>query len=119
MNGAMLKYLTSGGRWDEFEAVEDKPDVMKAKTTYRTVADNARVAEDLARSDHAVLIERPRDIVVKPDNGAAYACDLGVLPDDTKIKLALLKMGDIGTIIPDVGIRTGDDTFYILTRKEA
>jgi hypothetical protein len=35
------------------------------------------------------------------------------------MKLALLKMGETGTIIPDVGIRTGADTFYILLKQEA
>ena len=119
MRDAMLAYLTTGGRWDEFEAVEDKPDVMKAKTTYRTVADNARVAEDLSRSHHVVLIERPRDIIVKGSNGLSNACSLESLSDDTKTKLALLKMGETGTIIPEVGIRTGADTFYILLKQEA
>jgi hypothetical protein len=115
MRDAMLAYLTTGGRWDEFEAVEDKPDIMKAKTTYRTVADNARVADDLVRADHVVLIERPRDIIVKGSNGLSHTSSLELLPDGVKTKLALLKMGETGTIIPEVGIRTGDDTFYILT----
>lgn len=119
MRDAMLAYLTTGGRWDEFEAVADKPNVIKAKTTYRTVADNARVADNISRSDHVVLIERPRDIILKGSNGLSHASSLESLPDDTKTKLALLKMGETGTIIPEVGIRTGDDTFYILLKQEA
>ena len=116
MNGAMLKYLTTGGRWDEFEAVEDEPNIMKAKTAYQSQAESVRIATDVASSAHVVLIERPRDIIVKGSNGLSHTSSLELLPDDTKTKLALLKMGDTGTIIPDVGIRTADDTFYILTK---
>ena len=34
-----------------------------------------------------------------------------------KTALALLKMADNNTIIEGVGIRTADDTFYIITKK--
>lgn len=115
VNGAMLAYLTTGDRWAEFEAVEDTPDIMKAKASLKSQAESARIATDIAKSDHVVLIERPRDIVVKGSNGLSHASSLELLPDGVKTKLALLKMGDTGTIIPEVGIRTGDDTFYILT----
>lgn len=119
VNGAMLKYLTTGDRWAEFEAVEDTPEIMKAKASLKSQAESMRVADDIAKSDHVVLIERPRDIVLKGSNGLSHASSLEVLPDDVKTKLALLKMGETGTIIPEVGIRTGDDTFYILLKQEA
>jgi hypothetical protein len=119
LRDSMLAYLTSGDRWAEFEAAPDKPSAMQAKSTYITVADNAGVADDIARSDHVVLVERPRDVIIKPANSAAYACSLELLPDDTKTKFALLKMAETNTILADVGIRTADDTFYILTKKEA
>lgn len=116
LRDSMLAYLTSGDRWAEFEAVEDKPNVMQAKTAYRTIADNARVADDIAKSDHAVLIERPRDIIVKPPSGPAQSHNLDTLSDHLKTALALLKMAETNTILEGVGIRTADDTFYILTK---
>ena len=115
VSGAMLAYLTTGDRWREFEAVEDTPEIMKAKASLKSQAESARIATDVASSAHVVLIERPRDIIVKGSNGLSHTSNLESLPDDIKTKLALLKMGETGTIIPDVGIRTGADTFYILT----
>jgi hypothetical protein len=115
VSGAMLAYLTTGDRWREFEAVEDTPEIMKAKASLKSQAESARIATDTAASAHVVLIERPRDIIVKGSNGLSHTSSLELLPDGVKTKLALLKMGETGTIIPEVGIRTGDDTFYILT----
>jgi hypothetical protein len=115
VSGAMLTYLTTGDRWREFEAVEDTPEIMKAKASLKSQAESARIATDIASSAHVVLIERPRDIIVKGSNGLSHTSSLELLPDGVKTKLALLKLGDTGTIIPEVGIRTGDDTFYILT----
>ena len=115
VSSAMLAYLTTGDRWREFEAVEDTPEIMKAKASLKSQAESARIATDVASSAHVVLIERPRDIIVKGSNGLSHTSSLELLPDGIKTKLALLKMGETGTIIPDVGIRTGADTFYILT----
>jgi hypothetical protein len=115
VSSAMLAYLTTGDRWREFEAVEDTPDIMKAKASLQSQAESARIATEIAASSHVVLIERPRDIIVKGSNGVSHTSSLESLPDDIKTKLALLKMGETGTIIPEVGIRTGADTFYILT----
>jgi hypothetical protein len=115
LSGAMLAHLSTGDRWAEFEAVEDTPEIMKAKASLKSQAESARIATDTAASAHVVLIERPRDIILKGSNGLSHASSLESLPDDVKTKLALLKMGETGTIIPEVGIRTGDDTFYILT----
>jgi hypothetical protein len=115
VSGAMLAYLTTGDRWREFEAVEDTPEIMKAKASLKSQAESARIATDIAASHHVVLIERPRDIILKGSNGVSHTSSLELLPDDVKTKLALLKMGETGSIIPEVGIRTGDDTFYILT----
>jgi hypothetical protein len=119
VSSAMLAYLTTGDRWREFEAVEDTPEIMKAKASLKSQAESARIATDTAASAHVVLIERPRDIILKGSNGLSHTSSLELLPDDTKMKLALLKMGETGTIIPDVGIRTGADTFYILLKQEA
>jgi hypothetical protein len=115
LSGAMLAYLSTGDKWREFEAVEDTPEIMKAKASLKSQAESARVATDIASSAHVVLIERPRDIIVKGSNGLSHTSSLELLPDGIKTKLALLKMGETGTIIPEVGIRTGADTFYILT----
>ena len=115
LSGAMLAHLSTGDRWAEFEAVEDTPEIMKAKASLKSQAESARIATDTAASAHVVLIERPRDIILKGSNGLSHASSLESLPDDVKTKLALLKMGETGTIIPEVGIRTGADTFYILT----
>jgi hypothetical protein len=111
----MLAYLTSGDRWAEFLAAQDTPSVMRAKEAYHSLAENARVADNIANAHHILLIERPRDIVIKPFNGAAQSTNLDQLPDHTKTSLALLKMTEKDTIIDGVGIRTADDTFYILT----
>jgi hypothetical protein len=119
VSGAMLAYLTTGDRWREFEAVEDTPEIMKAKASLKSQAESARIATDIAASPHVVLIERPRDIILKGSNGLSHTSSLELLPDDVKTKLALLKMGETGTIIPEVGIRTGADTFYILLKQEA
>ena len=111
----MLAYLTSGDRWAEFLAVQDIPEVMRAKEAYHSLAENARVADNIANAHHILLIERPRDIVIKPFNGAAQSTNLDQLSDHTKTSLALLKMTELDTLIDGVGIRTADDTFYILT----
>ena len=112
----MLAYLTSGDRWAEFLAVQDIPEVMRAKEAYHSLAENARVADNIANAHHILLIERPRDIVIKPFNGAAQSTNLDQLSDHTKTSLALLKMTELDTLIDGVGIRTADDTFYILTK---
>ena len=115
----MLAYLTSGGRWAEFLAVQDKPTVMQAKEAYQSLAESARVAADIGNAHHILLIERPRDIVIKPFDGAAQSTNLDQLSDHIKTSLALLKMTEKDTLIDGVGVRTADDTFYILTKKEA
>jgi hypothetical protein len=115
----MLAYLTSGDRWAEFLAVQDKPEVMRAKEAYLSLAESARVAADISNAHHILLIERPRDIVTMPFGGAAQSTNLDALSDHIKTSLALLKMTEVDTIIDGVGVRTADDTFYILTNKEA
>jgi hypothetical protein len=115
----MLAYLTSGGRWAEFLATQDKPEVMRAKEAYHGLVENARVAADMGNAHHILLIERPRDIVIKPFHGAAHSTNLDALSDYIKTSLALLKMTELDTIIDGVGIRTADDTFYIITKQEA
>ncbi len=115
----MLKYLTSGGRWGEFAAVTDVPAVMQAKAEYHNLAGDAHAATEIQKAYHVVLIERPRDIVVKPSHGAAFSTSLDKLPDDIKTSLALLKMSDVNTIINGSGVRTAEDTFYIITNEEA
>jgi len=114
----MLAYLTSGDRWAEFLAVQDKPEVMRAKETYYSLAESARVAKDIGGAHHVLLIERPRDIIVKPFDGAAHSTNLDQLSDHIKTSLALLKMTEKDTLIDGVGVRTADDTFYILTKEE-
>jgi hypothetical protein len=116
---SMLTYLTTDNRWAEFEAAQDKPSVMQAKAAYNTLADNARVASEIVTASHTVVIERTRDIVTKRCDEAAQSTSLDTLSDHMKTSLALLKMTDIGTIIEGAGVRTADDTFYILDKKEA
>jgi hypothetical protein len=116
MRDSMLAYLTSGDRWAEFEAAADKPSIMQAKSTYHTLAENARVASDIAVAHHILLIERPRDIVIKPFDGVVQSTSLDGLSDHIKTSLALLKMTEVDTIVEGVGIRTADDTFYIITK---
>lgn len=115
----MLEYLTTGDRWAEFEATSDKPTIMKCKAEYHALAETARVADNIANAHHILLIERPRDIIIKPFDGAAQSTNLDQLSDHIKTSLALLKMTEKDTIIDGVGIRTADDTFYILTKQEA
>ena len=118
MRDSMVAYLASDGRWAEFEAVPDKPNVMQAKAMYTTLAQKARVAADLASTpDHMVLVERPRDFIVKAFDKPPYSSSLDALPDHVKTALALLKMADNNTIIEGIGIRTAEDTFYIITKK--
>jgi hypothetical protein len=112
----MLAYLTSGNRWAEFLAVQDKPEVMRAKEAYHGLAESARVADSISKSHHILLIERPRDIIVKPFDGVAQSTNLDALSDHTKTSLALLKMTEKDTLVDGVGVRTADDTFYILTK---
>jgi len=112
----MLAYLTSGDRWAEFLAVQDTPSVMRAKEAYHSLAESDRVAKDIGNSHHILLIERPRDIVIKPFEGVAQSTNLESLSDHTKTSLALLKMTEMGTLVDGVGVRTADDTFYILTK---
>lgn len=120
MRDSMVAYLASDGRWAEFEAVPDEPNVMQAKAMYTTLAEKARVAADLASTpDHMVLVERPRDFIVKTFDKPPYSSSLDALPDHVKTALALLKMADNNTIIEGIGIRTAEDTFYIITKKEA
>jgi hypothetical protein len=76
------------------------------------------VAADIGNAHHILLIERPRDIVIKPFEGAAQSTNLDQLSDHIKTSLALLKMTELDTLIDGVGIRTADDTFYILTKGE-
>jgi hypothetical protein len=114
---SMLAYLTSGDRWAEFEAASDKPSVMQAKAAYHTLADNARVASEIGSGPHIVLIERPRDIVTKRSDEPAQSTSLDALSDRMKTSLALLKMTDVNTIIEGVGVRTDEDTFYILDKR--
>jgi hypothetical protein len=116
---SMLTYLTSGDRWAEFEATQDKPSVMQAKAQYHNLAEKAEVASHIAIADHIMLVERPRDIVMRLANGVAQSTNLDQLSDHIKTSLALLKMTEVDTIIEGVGVRTEDDTFYILTNKEA
>lgn len=111
----MLAYLTSGDRWAEFLAAQDTPSVMRAKEAYHSLAESDRVAKDIGNAHHVLLIERPRDIVVKPFDGAAHSTNLESLSDHIKTSLALLKMTELDTLIDGVGVRTADDTFYILT----
>lgn len=114
---SMLAYLTSGDRWAEFEAASDKPAVMQAKAAYHTLADNARVASEISGSPHTLLIERPRDIVAKRCDEAARSTNLDALSDHMKTSLALLKMTDVNTLVEGVGVRTDEDTFYILDKS--
>jgi hypothetical protein len=113
----MLAYLTSGDRWAEFLAVQDTPSVMRAKEAYHSLAESDRVAKDIGNAHHVLLIERPRDIVVMPFGGAAQSTNLDALSDHIKTSLALLKMTELDTLIDGVGVRTADDTFYILTKE--
>jgi len=118
MRDSMLTYLTSGDKWAEFEAAPAGHSVMQAKAMYTTLAEKARVAADLASTpDHMVLVERPRDFIVKAFDKPPYSSSLDALPDHVKTALALLKMADTNTIIDGIGIRTADDTFYIITKK--
>jgi len=117
LRDSMLAYLTSGDRWAEFEATQDKPSIMQAKAAYHTLAESARVATDFTREPHTVLIERPRDIIVQPFGKDAYSCSLESLSDHMKTSLALLKMTDANTIIEGAGVRTDGDTFYILDKR--
>jgi len=119
LRDAMLEYLTSGDRWAAFEAVKDKPSIMQAKADHHTLTEKARVASEIMSLPHTVLIERPRDIIVKPQDEEAYSTSLDALPDDVKTLLALLKMTDVGTLVDGIGVRTDTDTFYILDKKEA
>jgi hypothetical protein len=89
---------------------------MRAKEAYRDLAESARVAADIGNAHHILLIERPRDIVIKPFDGAAQSTSLDALSDHIKTSLALLKMTELDTLIDGVGVRTADDTFYILTK---
>jgi len=114
---SMLAYLSSGGRWSEFEAAIDTPAVMQAKARHFSLTEDLRAAADINK-DHTVLVERPRDIVVKPVNGAAYSSSLEALPDHMKTSLALLKMSDVNTLVNGVGVRVEADTFYIINREE-
>jgi hypothetical protein len=113
----MLAYLTSGDRWAEFEAAQDKPSVMQAKAQYHNLAEKAEVASHIAIADHIMLVERPRDIVMRLANGVTQSTNLDQLSDHIKTSLALLKMTEVDTIIAGVGVRTEDDTFYILTNN--
>ena len=114
---SMLAYLTSGDRWAEFEAASDKPSVMQAKAAYHSIAESARVAADIGSAPHTVLIERPWGIVIKRFDGTAQSTNLDALSDHMKTSLALLKMTDVNTIIEGAGVRTADDTFYILDKR--
>jgi hypothetical protein len=114
---SMLAYLTSGDRWAEFEAASDKPAVMQAKAAYHTLAENARVASEISSSPHTLLIERPRDIVTMRYDEAARSTNLDALSDHMKTSLALLKMTDANTLVEGVGVRTDEDTFYILDKR--
>lgn len=119
LHDSILAYLTSGDRWAEFEAVPDEPKVMQAKAMYTTLAEKARVASDLSStSDHMVLVERPRDFIVKTPDKPPYSSSLDALPDHVKTALAILKMANTNTVIEGIGIRTADDTFYIVPQKE-
>jgi hypothetical protein len=115
---SMLAYLTSGDRWAEFEAAADKPSIMQAKAEYHSLAGKAAVAAHIAIAPHIVLVERPRDFVVRVADGVAQATSLEGLSDHIKTSLALLKMTEVDNIIEGVGVRTADDTFYILTKME-
>ena len=117
LHESMVAYLTSGGRWAEFEAAQDKPEMMRAKEAYHRIAETARVASDVFKADNILLIERPRDIVIKPASGPAQSTNLDALSDRIKTSLALLKMSEVNSIIEGVGVRTADDTFYILTNN--
>jgi hypothetical protein len=115
---SMLAYLTSGDRWAEFEAAQDNPSVMQAKAQYHLLAKNAEVAAHIAIADHIMLVERPRDFVMRVADGVAQSTSLEGLSDHIKTSLALLKMTEVDTIVEGVGVRTADDTFYILTKME-
>jgi len=114
---SMLAYLTSGDRWAEFEATQDAPNVMQAKAEHIRLAENARVAADISSMNHTVVIERPRDIVTKRCDEAAHSTSLDALSNHMKTSLALLKMTDIGTIVEGAGVRTAEDTFYIIDKR--
>lgn len=111
----MLAYLTSGDRWAEFAAAQDKPAVMQAKAEYHLLAGKAEVASHIAIAPHIMLVERPRDFVMRLADGVAQSTTLEGLSDGIKTSLALLKMTEVDTIVEGVGVRTADDTFYILT----
>jgi hypothetical protein len=117
LRDSMLAYLTTGNRWADFEAASDKPSVMQAKAAYHALAESARVASEIGSAPHTVLIERPRDIVIKYFDGSAQSTSLDALPDHIKTALALLKMIDVNTIIDGVGVRTDEDTFYITAKS--
>lgn len=116
LRDSMLAYLTTDNRWADFEAASDKPSVMQAKAAYHTLADNARVASEIGSGPHIVLIERPRDIVTKRSDEPAQSTSLDALSDHIKTSLALLKMTDVNTLVDGAGVRTADDTFYILDK---
>lgn len=117
LRDSMLEYLTSGDRWAEFEAVKDKPSIMQAKEQYHTLAEKAEAASHIAIAPHIMLVERPRDFVIRLADGVAQSTSLDQLSDHIKTSLALLKLTEANTIIEGVGVRTDDDTFHILTME--
>jgi len=117
LRDSMLAYLTTGNRWADFEATQDVPGVMKAKAEHLKLAESARVASEIGSAPHIVLIERPRDIIIKHFDRSAQSTSLDALPDHIKTALALLKMIDVNTIIDGVGVSTDEDTFYITAKS--
>lgn len=115
-----LRFLTP--QWDAFMAVSDKdPGVAAAKEKLFAAHDDAQASKAfMGITPHWMVVERPRDVIVKPSpDKPAYTCSLESLPDQVKMALGLLKMADKDMIINDIGIRTDTDTFYILYDEEA
>ena len=114
-----LEFLSS--QWDAFMAVPTgNSDTDKVKENFFEIRDNAEAAKVFTTNPHLVVIERPRDIIVKPSNDKpAYTCSLESLPDKVKMALGLLKMTDKDTLVNDIGMRTDVDTFFILYNPEA
>lgn len=112
-----LDFITP--HWDKFLEAASPSNISEKKQNFHFLRDESRAAHALVMGPHWLIVERPRDVVVKQGaDKEAYTSTLESLPNPVKMAMGLLKMTEPDTVVDGVGVRTSADTFYIAYSTE-
>lgn len=102
--------------WDEFAATTSA-DVLDEATRVKTLQEEISGLESLQPKNQksgkllTVLIERDKYAVLH--DGRVSVLDVDEVPPDMKRAIGMLKLNDVGAVLPGIGVRVANESFYI------